>query len=90
MESLAKSGWRLSPDWSPPEGVSKPKDLTNLALNTDIKDFGRAFLAEALAEVGSSGQGVLPLGPEGAVVQVTKIRNIAAPKSNEDSGVAPR
>lgn len=85
MESLLKAGWRVNPDWTPP-GVKSPKDLSALALNTDLKDFGSAYLAEALSEA----SGILPLGPHGVVLQVSKIRNIAAPKSNEDSGVAPR
>lgn len=87
---LAKAGWRLNPEWDPLSSSSgkSSKDVNILALNTDLKDSGAAYIADILAQ--GSGTGTLDVGSAGAVLQVTKIRNIAAPKSNEDSGVAPR
>lgn len=89
-DSLAKTGWRLRPDWNPCASTSgkSAKDVNALALNTDLKDSGEAYISDILSQ--GSGTGFLDVGADGAVLQVTKIRNIAAPKSNEDSGVAPR
>ncbi|XP_059622315.1 tudor domain-containing protein 3 [Phlebotomus argentipes] len=88
MEKLKEKGWNLTE-----VGFSKLTDngkqndvnfLIKLALNTDLRDVGHNILPAELK--GSKYD--LPAG--GVVVQVTKVRNVAAPRANEESKTAPR
>lgn len=104
--SLSSSGWRLDADKleamvreaatakeEPSEagggggGKKKgPKSVTaqEVALNSDLKDVGAAWLSEAL------GDDALRVPDGGRVAQISKLRNVSAPKANEESGAAPR
>jgi tudor domain-containing protein 3 len=85
MDSLVGSGWHVASTYS---GPSSAKEILADVINRDIKDFGDAFLADLVAAASDSG--VLSTGTRGHVLQVMKIRNVAAPKSNEDNHAAPR
>jgi len=54
--------------------------INNNALNIDLKDFGKNVLSDMLSKK------VI----ENVIFQIQKIRNISAPKANEDSQAAPR
>ncbi|XP_078683954.1 uncharacterized protein LOC144917602 [Branchiostoma floridae x Branchiostoma belcheri] len=85
---LWKQGWHLSA-----EGIATLKQENNIttidgivrkALDEDLKSIGEKFLPEDISRGGSSEL----IGP--CVLQVTKVRNVSAPKANEESGHAPR
>ncbi|XP_071499989.1 tudor domain-containing protein 3-like [Diadema antillarum] len=85
---LLTRGWHLTKD-----GIERCKEgaatvsvdaLTRKALDIDLKQIGSNALPP---DIGKSKSDKVQ-GPY--VLQIQKIRNIAAPKSNEDSSVAPR
>ncbi|XP_035681505.1 tudor domain-containing protein 3-like [Branchiostoma floridae] len=85
---LWKQGWHLSA-----EGIAALKQENNIttidgivrkALDEDLRSIGEKFLPEDISRGGSSEL----IGP--CVLQVTKVRNVSAPKANEESGHAPR
>ncbi|XP_006005219.1 tudor domain-containing protein 3 isoform X2 [Latimeria chalumnae] len=86
--ALAKEGWYLSE-----EGIqictnsvdtADANDIIRIALNTDLRTISKKFLPNDI-----NGAKVEKLeGP--CVLQIQKIRNVAAPKDNEESQAAPR
>nr|XP_020648165.1 tudor domain-containing protein 3 [Pogona vitticeps] len=86
--ALSESGWYLSDESI--EACTSSSDKVNIhdtiliALNTDLRAIGRKFLPNDI-----NGGKVQKLeGP--CVLQIQKVRNIAAPKDNEESQSAPR
>ncbi|XP_006639056.1 tudor domain-containing protein 3 isoform X1 [Lepisosteus oculatus] len=86
--ALSKEGWYLSD-----EGIEACKnscenpsinDIIRIALNSDLRPIGRKFLPNEI----NSGRVEKLDGP--CILQVQKIRNVAAPKDNEESQAAPR
>ncbi|KAM9860644.1 tudor domain-containing protein 3 isoform 1-T2 [Aulostomus maculatus] len=87
-DSLAKEGWYLSD-----EGIAELKgsaekvshsDIIRIALDSDLRPIGRKFLPSDI----NSGRVEKLVGP--CVLQVQKLRNISAPKDNEESQGGPR
>ncbi|XP_015767052.1 PREDICTED: tudor domain-containing protein 3-like isoform X2 [Acropora digitifera] len=87
---LKENGWFLST-----EGVAeceracnkeKPslQDMSKAALNLDLKQYGVKHLPNDI----NKAKVVTLIGP--LVLQVQKLRNVSAPKSNEDSNHSPR
>ncbi|XP_076879604.1 tudor domain-containing protein 3 isoform X2 [Brachyhypopomus gauderio] len=88
--ALTKEGWYLTD-----EGIEECKsssdkekathnDVINVALNSDLRPIGKGFLPADI----NSGRVEKLEGP--CVLQVQKIRNVAAPKEHEESQAAPR
>ncbi|XP_028972599.2 tudor domain-containing protein 3 isoform X2 [Esox lucius] len=86
--ALTKEGWNLTD-----EGIEELKgtsekfsanDIIRIALNTDLRPIGRKFLPADI----NSGRVEKVEGP--CVLQVQKVRNVSAPKDNEESQGAPR
>ncbi|XP_041845990.1 tudor domain-containing protein 3 [Melanotaenia boesemani] len=87
-DSLTKEGWYLSD-----EGIAELKgsaekithsDIIRIALDSDLRPIGRKFLPSDI----NSGRTEKLEGP--CVLQLQKVRNISAPKDNEESQGAPR
>lgn len=86
--ALSQAGWYLSDEGieackSSPEKVNI-NDIILIALNTDLRTIGKKFLPNDI----SGGKVEKLEGP--CVLQIQKIRNVAAPKDNEESQAAPR
>ncbi|XP_035266852.1 tudor domain-containing protein 3 isoform X1 [Anguilla anguilla] len=86
--ALTKEGWYLSDEGieicrSTSEKASV-NDIIRIALNSDLRPIGNKFLASDI----NSGRVEKVEGP--CVLQVQKIRNVAAPKDHEESQAAPR
>ncbi|KAL6259056.1 hypothetical protein P5V15_008978 [Pogonomyrmex californicus] len=79
MESLEALGWYLSD-----HGYNIATDSGNV---TDIQKIVKRLLDLDLREIGS-GNGDISQG--NIVLQIQKIRNVSAPKGNEESKAAPR
>ncbi|XP_034970651.1 tudor domain-containing protein 3 isoform X2 [Zootoca vivipara] len=86
--ALPESGWYLSDEGI--EACTNSSDKVNIndiiliALNTDLRAIGKKFLPSDI----NGGKVEKLEGP--CVLQVQKVRNIAAPKDNEESQAAPR
>ncbi|XP_061485943.1 tudor domain-containing protein 3 isoform X2 [Rhineura floridana] len=86
--TLSESGWYLSGEGI--EACTNSSDKVNIndiiliALNTDLRAIGKKFLPSDI----NGGKVEKLEGP--CVLQIQKVRNIAAPKDNEESQVAPR
>ncbi|XP_017783114.1 PREDICTED: tudor domain-containing protein 3 [Nicrophorus vespilloides] len=82
MEILQDEGWQITAEGlvCVSENVKSTKDIIQNAINTDLKDIGKSVLSPLL------GQKQIPK----LVVQIQKLRNVSAPKANEDSQAAPR
>lgn len=85
---LCKEGWYLSDEGieacTNSSGKVNTHDIILIALNTDLRNIGRKFLP-----IDINGGKVEKLeGP--CVLQIQKIRNVSAPKDNEESQAAPR
>uniref|UniRef100_A0A3P9I3K5 Survival of motor neuron-related-splicing factor 30 n=1 Tax=Oryzias latipes TaxID=8090 RepID=A0A3P9I3K5_ORYLA len=87
-DSLIKEGWYLTD-----EGIAELKgsaeklthsDIIHVALDTDLRPIGGKILPSDI----NSGKTEKLEGP--CVLQVQKVRNISAPKDNEESQGAPR
>ena len=86
---LQNKGWHLTD-----EGYQKCKELINgkedlqkvvaVALQTDLRHIGKQYLPDNI----NSGQVEKIEGP--IVLQVQKVRNVAAPLINQESKTAPR
>lgn len=86
---LSQAGWYLSDEGieactSSPDKVNI-NDIILIALNTDLRTIGKKFLPN---DISSGGKVEKLEGP--CVLQIQKIRNVAAPKDNEESQAAPR
>uniref|UniRef100_W5KHI1 Tudor domain-containing protein 3 n=1 Tax=Astyanax mexicanus TaxID=7994 RepID=W5KHI1_ASTMX len=87
--ALGREGWYLTE-----EGIEECKssekekvtvtDIINVALNSDLRPIGKSFLPADI----NSGRVEKLEGP--CVLQIQRIRNVSAPKENEDSQAAPR
>ncbi|CAM4381150.1 unnamed protein product [Lepidochelys olivacea] len=86
--ALSESGWYLSDEGI--EACTNSSDKVNIsdviliALNTDLRTIGKKFLPSDI----NGGKVEKLEGP--CVLQIQKIRNVAAPKDNEESQAAPR
>uniref|UniRef100_A0A2K6RP78 Tudor domain-containing protein 3 n=2 Tax=Rhinopithecus roxellana TaxID=61622 RepID=A0A2K6RP78_RHIRO len=85
---IAQAGVYLSDEGieactSSPDKVNV-NDIILIALNTDLRTIGKKFLPSDI----NSGKVEKLEGP--CVLQIQKIRNVAAPKDNEESQAAPR
>ncbi|GJQ86622.1 hypothetical protein Trydic_g15726 [Trypoxylus dichotomus] len=84
LKILSDQGWNITKDGydliSECGAKNDPKTVTQLLLDADIKDYGKPILNAALnnSEISK------------AILQIQKIKNISAPKSNQDSQAAPR
>uniref|UniRef100_A0A4W2I8U9 Tudor domain-containing protein 3 n=1 Tax=Bos indicus x Bos taurus TaxID=30522 RepID=A0A4W2I8U9_BOBOX len=86
--ALSRAGWYLSDEGieactSSPDKVNV-NDIILIALNTDLRTIGKKFLPSDI----NGGKVEKLEGP--CVLQIQKIRNVAAPKDNEESQAAPR
>ncbi|XP_012578732.1 PREDICTED: tudor domain-containing protein 3 isoform X2 [Condylura cristata] len=86
--ALSQAGWFLSDEGieactSSPDKVNI-NDIILIALNTDLRTIGKKFLPSDI----NGGKVEKLEGP--CVLQIQKIRNVAAPKDNEESQAAPR
>ncbi|XP_025831732.1 tudor domain-containing protein 3-like isoform X2 [Agrilus planipennis] len=83
-ELLHTKGWCLSPKGlssiTENGSVSDLSAILGRALNTDLKDIGSATLGNELKSDKINK----------VVLQIQKIRNVSAPKANQDSQAAPR
>lgn len=88
LEELKDRGWFLSAEGLEEcaEGLEnpKPEDVIRKAVNFDLADIGEGGLPEDV----SRNKVDSVTGP--VVVQIQKIRNVAAPKSNQESDYSPR
>ncbi|OXB54686.1 hypothetical protein ASZ78_012300 [Callipepla squamata] len=86
--ALSESGWYLSDEGIETCINSSEKVNTNdiilVALNTDLRTIGKRFLPSDI----NGGKVEKLEGP--CVLQIQKIRNVSAPKDNEESQAAPR
>ncbi|XP_077200240.1 tudor domain-containing protein 3 isoform X1 [Paroedura picta] len=86
--ALGEAGWYLSDEGI--EACTNSSDNINIndiiliALNTDLRAIGKKFLPSDI----NGGKVEKLEGP--CVLQIQKVRNIAAPKDNEESQAAPR
>ncbi|XP_029458852.1 tudor domain-containing protein 3 isoform X2 [Rhinatrema bivittatum] len=86
--SLAAEGWYLSDEGI--EACTNSSDKVNMSniipvvLNTDLRTIGKKFLPNDI----NGGKVEKLEGP--CVLQIQKIRNVSAPKDNEESQAAPR
>lgn len=91
LEQLQNQGWYLLPAGLERllEGATGTnvdlKQATKLALDTDLREIGGGAFA-SLSTRGTKTETI----DGNIVVQILKIRNISAPKANEESKVAPR
>ncbi|KAM9610068.1 tudor domain-containing protein 3 isoform 2-T2 [Trichechus inunguis] len=86
--ALSQAGWYLSDEGieactNSPDKVNI-NDIIMIALNTDLRTIGKKFLPSDI----NGGKVEKLEGP--CVLQIQKIRNVAAPKDNEESQAAPR
>uniref|UniRef100_A0A8I4A0D3 Tudor domain-containing protein 3 n=1 Tax=Callithrix jacchus TaxID=9483 RepID=A0A8I4A0D3_CALJA len=86
--ALSQAGWYLSDEGieacTSSPGKVNVNDIIQIALNTDLRTIGKKFLPADI----NSGKVEKLEGP--CVLQIQKIRNVAAPKDNEESQAAPR
>ncbi|XP_034484039.1 tudor domain-containing protein 3 [Drosophila innubila] len=85
---LKASGWHLTEEGikslsSSIEGNLDPRKIIDEALNRDLREIGGGALATKRDDATGMLVGRI-------VLQVQRVRNIAAPKSNEESKAAPR
>uniref|UniRef100_A0A1B6GAC8 Survival of motor neuron-related-splicing factor 30 n=1 Tax=Cuerna arida TaxID=1464854 RepID=A0A1B6GAC8_9HEMI len=87
-EALKEEGWHLSNEAiqriSDNGAITNIRMLHNKALDLDLREISVPFFPEDIAK------GKLEVVPGNVIVQVQKVRNISAPKANEDSQAAPR
>ncbi|KAM4859982.1 tudor domain-containing protein 3 isoform 2-T2 [Thomomys bottae] len=86
--ALSQAGWYLSEEGieactSSPDKINV-NDIILIALNTDLRTIGKKFLPSDI----NGGKVEKLEGP--CVLQIQKIRNVAAPKDHEESQAAPR
>ncbi|XP_060585964.1 tudor domain-containing protein 3-like [Ruditapes philippinarum] len=85
--SLQEKGWFLSEEGieqCSSGGKSDVESIIRTALNTDLREIAKGWLPEDL----NRGRADYVQGP--GVLQLQKIRNVSAPKDNEESQYAPR
>uniref|UniRef100_A0A8C6H4J1 Tudor domain-containing protein 3 n=1 Tax=Mus spicilegus TaxID=10103 RepID=A0A8C6H4J1_MUSSI len=86
--ALSQAGWYLSDEGveacTSSPGKGSINDIILIALNTDLRTIGKKFLPSDI----NGGKVEKLEGP--CVLQIQKVRNVAAPKDNEESQAAPR
>uniref|UniRef100_A0A8C2KJ97 Survival of motor neuron-related-splicing factor 30 n=1 Tax=Cyprinus carpio TaxID=7962 RepID=A0A8C2KJ97_CYPCA len=88
--ALIKEGWYLTDEGieecksSSEKEKTSPTDIIQVALNSDLRPIGKSFLPTDI----NSGRIEKLEGP--CVLQVQKIRNVAASKDHEESQAVPR
>lgn len=86
--ALSQAGWYLSDEGieacTSSPGQVNINDIILIALNTDLRTIGKKFLPSDI----NGGKVEKLEGP--CVLQIQKVRNVAAPKDNEESQAAPR
>lgn len=86
--ALSQAGWYLSDEGieacTSSPGKVNINDIILIALNTDLRTIGKKFLPSDI----SGGKVEKLEGP--CVLQIQKVRNVAAPRDNEESQAAPR
>ncbi|XP_052046805.1 tudor domain-containing protein 3 isoform X3 [Apodemus sylvaticus] len=86
--ALSQAGWYLSDEGieacTSSPGKVTINDIILIALNTDLRTIGKKFLPSDI----NGGKVEKLEGP--CVLQIQKVRNVAAPKDNEESQAAPR
>ncbi|XP_031218296.1 tudor domain-containing protein 3 isoform X1 [Mastomys coucha] len=86
--ALSQAGWYLSDEGieacTSSPGKVNINDIILIALNTDLRTIGKKFLPSDI----NGGKVEKLEGP--CVLQIQKVRNVAAPKDNEESQAAPR
>ncbi|XP_058459762.1 tudor domain-containing protein 3 isoform X2 [Malaya genurostris] len=90
LEQLRNQGWHLFPAGlerlsEESTGTIDAKQAIKLALDIDLREIGGGALASITAR-GNKADAI----DANIVVQILKVRNISAPKANEESKVAPR
>ncbi|XP_063218195.1 tudor domain-containing protein 3 [Bacillus rossius redtenbacheri] len=87
-DKLKEQGWHLTEEGvdqlSEKGAVSDVKQLVSRALDIDLRDIGGGAFPEDMHK------NKLDSIPGRVVVQVQKVRNVSAPRSNEESKAAPR
>ncbi|XP_054268822.1 tudor domain-containing protein 3 [Macrosteles quadrilineatus] len=87
-DMLKEEGWHLSNDAiqriSENGTITNIRTLHNKILDLDLREISVPFFPDDIAK------GKLDSVPGNVIVQVQKVRNISAPKANEDSQAAPR
>ncbi|TRY69972.1 hypothetical protein TCAL_02336 [Tigriopus californicus] len=91
MKALLERGWRVSAS-SQEDVPHSAKESLAWALHTDMKEFGEAFVVDWLAKAQEDSQSRqwVSVPPEGLVLQVSRVRNVAAPKIKEDAASVPK
>ncbi|XP_039278522.1 tudor domain-containing protein 3 isoform X2 [Nilaparvata lugens] len=88
LQSLKEKGWYLLNDAvqqiSENNSITNIKTLQQRALDLDLREIGAPAFPEDILK------GKLESIDGNIVVQVQKVRNVAAPKANEESQAAPR
>ncbi|XP_075212664.1 tudor domain-containing protein 3-like isoform X2 [Lycorma delicatula] len=88
VQFLKEDGWYLSNDGvnkvSENGSIKNVKTIISKALNFDIREIGASCFPEDIAK------GKLECISGNIIVQIQKVRNVSAPKSNEESHGAPR
>ncbi|KAJ9597478.1 hypothetical protein L9F63_011663, partial [Diploptera punctata] len=88
QEKLKELGWYLSSEGIQKIGengsITDIRTLHQKALDFDLREIGTAAFPEELSK------GKLDYIPGKIIVQIQKIRNVSAPKANEESRSAPR
>ncbi|KAL4230472.1 tudor domain-containing protein 3 [Mactra antiquata] len=85
--SLQERGWFLSDeglDQCSQNGRKDPESVIKVALDIDLREISKGWLPEVV----NRGKADYVQGP--GVLQLQKIRNVSAPKDNEESQHAPR
>ncbi|KAL8577405.1 hypothetical protein ACOMHN_060227 [Nucella lapillus] len=88
-DELAKRGWHLTSEGQEQcidNGNKSADAIAKNALNLDLRDIGDKWLPTGF----SSGKAKVDYVVGPAVLQVLKLRNLSAPKDNEESQAAPR
>ncbi|XP_055594172.1 tudor domain-containing protein 3 [Uranotaenia lowii] len=90
LEQLQDQGWHLLPAGiekllEGTSGIIDVKQTVKLALDADLREIGGG----ALSSISSRGNKTESIDGN-IVVQILKIRNVSAPKANEESKAAPR
>ncbi|XP_050415509.1 tudor domain-containing protein 3 isoform X1 [Patella vulgata] len=86
-DELARKGWHLTEQGLQEcmeDGNKRTDVIVKNALDTDLREIGAKWLPEELQ------RGKLDYIQGPTVLQITKMKNIAAPKENEESQGAPR
>ncbi|XP_076446340.1 tudor domain-containing protein 3-like [Babylonia areolata] len=88
-DELARRGWHLTSEGQEQctdNGNKSADAIVKNALNLDLRDIGEKWLPTGL----NAGRAKVDYVVGPAVLQILKLRNLSAPKDNEESQAAPR